>query len=95
MSVMSQCYYIIVDQGISATVNVKEILYGLNAVDKRYIYMYQLMSNVKLSGSNRFDSQMQMHNGNQKDDVSLAQKFQHHITKEHCKNCCFGSGQKQ
>ena len=30
------------------------------------------MSDVQLPGSNRFDSQMQMHTGNQNYDVSLA-----------------------
>ena len=44
------------------------------------------MSNVKLHGSNRFDSLMQMHTGNQKYDVSLAKEFQQHLTKEHLKN---------
>ena len=34
MSVMSQCYYIIIDQGISAPGHGKEVRDGLNAVDK-------------------------------------------------------------
>ena len=46
---MSWCYSITIDQGISAPGNGKEVVYGLNAVDKRYIY--QLMSTVKLHGS--------------------------------------------
>ena len=46
------------------------MVYGLNAVDKHYIY--QLISNVQLTGSNRFDSQMQIHTSNQKYDISLA-----------------------
>ena len=70
MSVMSQCYLIIIDQGISEPGHDKEVVHGLNAVDKRYIY--QLMSTVQLPGSNRFDSQMQGHTGTQKDNVSLA-----------------------
>ena len=56
MPVMSQCYLVIIARGISAPGHGKEVVYGLNAVDKRYIY--QLMSNVKLPGSNRFDSHM-------------------------------------
>ena len=64
MSVMSQCYSIIINQGISAPGHDKDVVDGLNAVDKRYIY--QLMATVKLPGSNIFDSQMQMHTGNQK-----------------------------
>ena len=70
MSVMSQCYSIIIDWGISAPGNGKEVVDGINSVYKRYIY--QLMSTVQLPGSNRFDSQMQMHTGKQKYYVSLA-----------------------
>ena len=70
MSGMSQCYSIIIDRGISATAHGKEVVYGLNAVYKRYIY--QLMSTVLFPVSNIFDSQMQMHTGTQKYDVSLA-----------------------
>ena len=70
MSVMSQCYSVIIYQDISAHGHGKDVLDGLNAVDKRYIY--QLISNVKLPGTNRFDSQMQMHTGNQNNDVILA-----------------------
>ena len=44
------------------------------------------MSTVQLPGSNRFDSQMQMHTGNQKDDVSLAKELQHFMTKNNSKN---------
>ena len=50
------------------------------------------MSTVQLPVSNRFDSQMQMHTGNQKYDVSLAKEFQHHMTKEHCKNSVIDQG---
>ena len=84
MSVISQYYSIIIDQGISAPGHGKDILDWLNAVYKRYIY--QLMSNAQLPRSNRFDLQMQMHTGNQNDDVSLAKEFQYYMTKEHCNN---------
>ena len=33
-----------------------------------------------------------MHNGNQKNDVSLAKEFQHHLTKEHHKHCVIDQG---
>ena len=62
MSVMFQCYSVIIDRGISATGNVKEVVYEFNAVDKHYIY--QFMSTVKIPGTNIFDSQMQMHTRN-------------------------------
>ena len=64
ISVRLQCYSIIIDRGISVPGNVKEVVYGLNAVDKRYIN--QLMPTVKLPGSNIFDSQIQMHTGTKK-----------------------------
>ena len=56
MSVMSQCYSIIIDWFISAPGNGKEVVYGINDADKSYIY--QFMSTVQLPGSKRFDSQM-------------------------------------
>ena len=37
MSVMSQCYSIIIDRGISSPGHDKEVLNGLNDVDKSYI----------------------------------------------------------
>ena len=54
MSVMFQCYSVIFVRGISAPIHSKEVINGINAFDKRYIY--QLMSNVKLPGSKIFDS---------------------------------------
>ena len=61
---MSKCYSIIIDRGVSAPGNGKEVFDGLNAVDKRYIY--QLMSKVQLPGSVRFDSQIKMNTGTEK-----------------------------
>ena len=61
MPVMSQCYSIIIDQGISAPGHGKEVVDGLNAVDKQYIY--QFMYKVQLTGSVIFDSQIKMHTG--------------------------------
>ena len=62
ISVMFHCYSFIIDQGIIATGHGKEVVDGLNDVDKRYIN--QLMYNVQINGSNRFDSQMQIQTGN-------------------------------
>ena len=87
---MLQCYSVIIDRGLSAPGHGKEAVYGINAVDNSYIY--QLMYNFQLHGSHRFDSQMQMHNGNQNNDVSLAKEFQQHLTKEHRKNGVFDQG---
>ena len=64
MSVLSQCYSIIIYRGKSAPVHGKEVVGGINAIDKRYIY--KLMSNVQLPGSKTFDSQILMHSCTQK-----------------------------
>ena len=79
MSVMSQCYSIIIDRGISAHGHGIEVSDELNVFDKCYIY--QFMSTVQLSGSIIFDSQMQMHTGTEKDDVNLAKEFKEHLEK--------------
>ena len=60
ISVFYHCYSIIIYQGISAPGHGKEVVDGINAIEK-VIYIYQLMSNVKLPGSNTFDSQISMH----------------------------------
>ena len=49
MSVLSQRHSIIMDRGISAPVHVKEVVDGLNSIDKHF--MYKLMSTVQLPGS--------------------------------------------
>ena len=59
MSVMSQCYSVIIDRGIIAPGHGKEVADGINAIEKRYIY--QLMSNVKLPVSKTSDSQIIIH----------------------------------
>ena len=84
MSVMSQTYSIIIDQGIIAPENGKEVVDGLNDVDKRYIY--QLMSKVQLPGSIIFDSQIKIHTGTENKYVSLAMEFKDHLEGEHRKN---------
>ena len=89
---MSQYNSIIIDRGISAPGHGKEVVDGLNSVDKRYIYKF--MSTVQLHGSNRFDSQMKIHTGNQKYDVRLAKEFQHNLTKDNRKNGVFDQVKK-
>ena len=59
MSVMSQTDSIIIYHGISAPGHGEEVVDGINAVGKRYIY--QLMSKVNLPGSFRFYSQIKLH----------------------------------
>ena len=64
MSVMLQCCSIIIDRGISEPGHGKEVVDGLNAVDK--LYIYQLISNVQLPGSVIFDSYIKIHTGTKK-----------------------------
>ena len=66
MSVMLQCYSVIID--------------SIDAIYKRCIY--QLMSNVQITGSKWFDSQIIMHYCTQKNDFSLAKEFQEHLSKD-------------
>ena len=81
---MSQCHSIIIDRGISAPGNGKEVVGGINSIDK--LYIYQLMSNVQLTGSRTFDSQIIIHFFTPKNDVSLAKEFQKHLSKDHRKH---------
>ena len=53
------------------------------------------MPTVQIPGSIRFDSQMQMHTGTQKDDVSLAKEFQEHLTKNHRKDGVIDQGKSK
>ena len=48
LSVLYQCYSIIIDRGINVHGNGKDVVDGINAIYKRYIY--QLMYNVQLPG---------------------------------------------
>ena len=90
MSVISQTYSLIIDRGISAPGHGKEVVDGLNSVDKRYIY--QLISKVQLPGSIIFDSKIKIHTGTEKKDVSLAKEFKDHQEGEHRKNGVIDQG---
>ena len=59
MSVLSQYHSIRIDQGICAPGHGKEVVDGINAIEK--CYMYHLISNVQLPGSITFDSHILMH----------------------------------
>ena len=77
ISVISQTHSIIIDRGICAPGRGKEVVDGLNAIDKRYIY--QLMSKIQLPGSVRFDSRIKIHTGTENKYVSLAHEFKNHL----------------
>ena len=61
------------------TGNEKEVVYGFNVIERRY--MYQLMSTVQLPVSKRFEKHIIMRSCTQKKDVSLATEFQKNISK--------------
>ena len=63
---------------------------GLNDVDKRCIY--PLMSNVQLTGSVIFDSQIKINTGTKNEYVSLAKEFRDHLEKEHRQNGAIDQG---
>ena len=84
MSVLSQRHSIIFDCGISAPGHVKEVVGGLNSIDKRY--MYQLMYTVQLPGSKIFGKKIIVHSWTPKKDVSLAKEFQKYLSKDDRKN---------
>ena len=50
------------------------------------------MSIVQLPGSIRFDSQIKIHTGTQKYDVSLDKEFQEYLTKKHHKDDVINQG---
>ena len=92
---MSQNYSIIIDRGISAPGHGKEVVDGINAVDKRYIYIYQLMSKVQLPVSVRFHSQIKIHTGTENKYVSLAKEFKDHLEEDHLQYGAIDQGQSR
>ena len=64
----------------------------INAISERYIYIYQLMSNVQLPGSKTFYLQILMHSFTENNDVSMSKKFQKYISKEHRKHGVIDQG---
>ena len=93
MSLMSQTYSVIIDLGISAPGHGKEVVYGINPVNK--LYIYQLISKAKLPGSVIFDSQIQMHTGTENKDLSLAQELKNHMEEEHRLNGAIDQGKSR
>ena len=90
MSVLYQCYSIIIDRGISAPGHAKESVDGINDINKRFIY--KLMSNVQLLGSKTFDSQILMHSCTENNDASLDKQLQKNLSKGHRKHGVIDQG---
>ena len=90
MSVFPQCHSIIIGQGISAPVHIKEVVDGLNAIDNHYIY--QLISNVQLPVSKTLYSRILMHSCTQNNYINLAKQFQKHLSNDHRKHVVIDQG---
>ena len=58
MSMFSHSFSVIIDRGISAPVHSIELVYGINTIEKSFLF--QLMSTVQLTGANGYDTQMVM-----------------------------------
>ena len=90
---MSQSYSAITYWGISAPGHVKEVVYGINDIDKSYVY--QIVYNIQLPGLKIFDSCMQMQTSTQYNYVSLVKEFQQHLSKKHRQNDVIGQGKNK
>ena len=68
---LSQYFNIIIYHGISAPGHGREVLDGLNAIHKSFIF--HLMANVQLPGSEQFDTKMSVQTEIQNTDIILVQ----------------------
>ena len=62
------------DYGARTPGHGREVVYGLNATNKRFLLM--LITNVQFTNISGYDTQMAMYTSTQKEDISLARKFQ-------------------
>ena len=51
---LSQAFSVIIDCGISAPVHVRDLVYGINDIDR--IFLFQLMSTMQLPGAKSYDT---------------------------------------
>ena len=75
---MSKSFYVIIDRIISTPGHGREVLYGLNAIYKRFLF--QLLATVQFPGAKNHDTQMVMYTGTCTSDISLAIKFQNNLS---------------
>ena len=57
----AHAYNIIIDLGVGSPGCAIVVLHGLNSTNN--IFLYMLMGNVQIPGSNRYDNQVTMHTG--------------------------------
>ena len=73
MSMLSQDFYVIIDRGISSPGHGREVVDGLNTIEKRFLF--QLMPTVQLPVTKGYGTQMVMHTETRTSNVSLANVF--------------------
>ena len=78
LSILSHAYKIIIDSGVGAPGHVREVVYGLNNIYKRFLSM--LNTTVQMPGASSYDSQMEIHTSTKNTDINLAREFQKHIS---------------
>ena len=84
MSMLLQEYSVIIDCSISASGHVREIVDGLNAIEKRCLF--QLISAVQLKCAKCYDTQMVMHPTTCTYNVSLASEYKKNLSTTARKN---------
>ena len=67
---LSQAFYVIIYQRVSAPVHVREVFDGLNTTEKRFIFPW--METVQLTVAKGYDTQVLIHSEPSTNDVSLA-----------------------
>ena len=77
MSMLSHFFSVIVECGIGAPLHSRKVVDEPNSIYKRFLF--QLMSNVQLSGENIYDTQIFMHTGTCTYYASLNSEFQRHL----------------
>ena len=80
MPILLQSYNIIIYSGISAPGHVREVVDGINATHKKFIF--HMMATVQFPCIKLFDAQMVVHTATQNTDMSLALEFQKHFSNE-------------
>ena len=75
---LSQAFYVIINHGIIAPVNVRKVAYGINVTEKRFLF--QLISTVKLPGKKGYDTQTPIKYGIRTFNVSLSQELKKHLS---------------
>ena len=53
LSILPHEFYVIIDCGVSVTVYIREVFYGLKDTDKRFLL--QLLATVQLSGTKGYE----------------------------------------